>query len=70
MPNYFCARISQEYSEKLRLLALNSGVSEKNIVFSTIGCPFCTLDIYIKFKEKTSLESFSNDANPYILERW
>ena len=70
MSNYFCARISQEHSEKLRLLALNSGVSEKSIVFSTIGCQFCTLGVYIKFKEKTSLEIFSNDAAPYVLERW
>ena len=70
MSNYFCARISQEHSEKVRLLALNSGVPEKNIVFSAVGCQFCTLGVYIKFEEESAFEIFSNKSAPYVLERW
>ncbi len=70
MSNYFCARISQEHSEKVRLLALNSGVPEKNIVFSAVGCQFCTLGVYIKFEENSAFELFSSKSAPYVLERW
>ena len=70
MANYFCARISQEHSEGIRILALNLGVSPKNIIFSKIGCDFCSLGVYIKFKDQSTLEKFSKDLVPFIIEKW
>lgn len=70
MTNYFCAKISQEHSEFLRLLALEFGVFKENILFSSIGCEFCTLYIYIKFEKTETLKNFSEISAPFIIERW
>lgn len=70
MSNYFCAKISQEHSEEVRSLALKLGVPKENIIFSAIGCQFCTLGVYIKFEKESTLELFSNESAPYVLERW
>lgn len=69
MANYFCAKISQEHSEFLRLLALQFGVSNENMFFSPIGCQFCTLYIYIKFENIETLKRFSELSTPFILEK-
>lgn len=69
MANYFCAKIPQEHSEFLRLLALEFGVSNENIFFSPIGCQFCKLYIYIKFEKIETLRKFSELSAPFIIEK-
>lgn len=70
MACYFCAKISQEYSEHLRSLASNLGISSQNIAFKSNGCEPFTLGVYIKFKDEVTLNKYSEEANPFIIERW
>lgn len=70
MAYYFCAQISQEYSEHLRSLASNLGISNQNIVFKSNGCEPFTLGIYIKFEDIETLNKYSEKAIPFIMERW
>ena len=68
--NYFCAKISQEHSEGIRILALNLGVPPEKIVFSKVGCDFCSLGVYIKFEDQKVFEKFRKDLAPFIIEEW
>ena len=70
MANYFCAKVYQEHSESIRLLALNLGIPPENIVFNNIGCDFCSMGIYIKFEDQQILEKFSESLAPFIIEQW
>ena len=73
MSNYFSAKISQEYSESVKNLAISSGVEQKNIVFKTAGCPIGTLGVYIKFESSEAAKNFSSkveESFPCIIEKW
>lgn len=73
MSNYFSAKISQEYSENVKNLALSLGVKPKNIVFKTAGCPLGTLGVYIKFESAEAVKNFSSEVEesfPCIIEKW
>lgn len=70
MAKYFCAKVFQEYSEYLRSLALNLGVSEQNMIFKHISCEPLTLEVYIKFEEVETLNKYSKEVVPFIIERW
>ncbi len=74
MVKYFCAQISQEHSSAVENIALNLGVSKKDIVFNTIGCPLGSIGVYIKFNDETTLNLFSNEIERHIphgiLEKW
>lgn len=73
MAHYFSAQIPQEYSEKVRNLALSLNVPKERIVFKTPGCFVGSLGVYIKFDDKKSLDIFTEEIKksiPCIIQEW
>ncbi len=72
MPHYFSAKISQEYSNQVKDLALSLSIPLEQIVFKTEGCPLGSIGVYIKFEDQNSLDDFSEKMQsiPCIIERW